>query len=33
MMKAISASKEKVLYIQGIFPTGKKAYFAVSLQD
>ena len=28
-----STSKEPVLYIQGIYPTGKKAYFAVPLQD
>ena len=32
-VKAASTSKEPVLYIQGIFPTGKKAYFAVALQD
>lgn len=28
-----STSKEPVLYIQGIYPTGKKAYFAVPLQN
>ena len=28
-----STSREPVLYIQGIYPTGKKAYFAVPLQD
>ena len=33
IVKETSASKEKVLYIQGVFPTGKKAYFAVALQD
>ena len=27
------ASKDSVLYIQGLFPTGKKVYFAVSLKD
>ena len=32
-VKTASTSKEPVLYIQGIFPTGKKAYFAVALQD
>ena len=32
-VKAASTSKEPVLYIQGIYPTGKKAYFAVALQD
>jgi len=32
-VKKASTSKEPVLYIQGIFPTGKKAYFAVALQD
>ena len=32
-VKSASTSKEPVLYIQGIFPTGKKAYFAVALQD
>ena len=28
-----STSKDPVLYIQGIYPTGKKAYFAVPLQN
>ena len=32
-VKTASTSKEPVLYIQGITPTGKKAYFAVALQD
>lgn len=32
-VKGASASKEPVLFIQGIFPTGKKAYYAVPLQD
>ena len=32
-VKTASTSKEPVLYIQGIFPTGKKAYFAVPLSD
>lgn len=32
-VKDASTSKEPVLYIQGIYPTGKKAYFAVPLQD
>ena len=32
-VKSASTSKEPVLYIQGIYPTGKKAYFAVALQD
>ena len=32
-VKKASTSKEPVLYIQGIFPTGKKAYYAVALQD
>ena len=32
-VKSASTSKDPVLYIQGIFPTGKKAYFAVALQD
>ena len=32
-VKAASTSKEPVLYIQGLFPTGKKAYFAIGLQD
>ena len=32
-VKEASTSKEPVLYIQGIFPTGKKAYFAIGLQE
>ena len=32
-VKSASSGKEPVLFIQGIFPTGKKAYFAVPLQD
>ena len=33
VVKAASTSKEPVLFIQGIFPTGKKAYFAVNLGE
>ncbi len=33
LVKSASTSKEPVLYIQGIYPTGKKAYFAVPLAD
>jgi S1-C subfamily serine protease len=32
-VKKASTSKEPVLYIQGVMPTGKKAYFAVDLQN
>ncbi len=32
-VKEASMSKEPVLYIQGIYPTGKKKYFAVPLKD
>ena len=32
-VKDASTSKDPVLYIQGIYPTGKKAYFAVPLED
>ncbi|MCD8297873.1 MAG: Do family serine endopeptidase [Prevotella sp.] len=32
-VKEASVSKDPVLYIQGIYPTGKKAYFAVSLDN
>ena len=32
-VKDASTSKDPVLYIQGIYPTGKKAYFAVPLQN
>ena len=33
VVKDASTSKEPVLYIQGIYPTGKKGYFAVPLSD
>src|SRR5574344_848872 len=33
IVKDASVSKSPVLYIQGVYPTGKKAYFAVPLQD
>lgn len=33
LVKDASTEKDPVLYIQGIYPTGKKAYFAVPLQD
>ena len=33
IVKDASKSKEPVLYIQGIYPTGKKGYFAVPLED
>ena len=33
IVKEASTSKDPVLYIQGIYPTGKKAYFAVPLQE
>ena len=33
VVKEASISKEPVLYIQGIYPTGKKGYFAVPLQN
>lgn len=32
-VKEASLSKDPVLYIQGIYPTGKKAWFAVPLQE
>lgn len=32
-VKEASTSKDPVLYIQGVYPTGKKAYFAVPLED
>lgn len=32
-VKEASTSKDPVLYIQGIYPTGKKAYFAVPLEE
>ena len=33
VVKDASTSKEPVLYIQGIYPTGKKGYFAVPLEN
>ena len=33
VVKDAATSKDPVLYIQGIYPTGKKAYFAVPLQN
>ena len=33
IVKEASTSKDPVLYIQGIYPTGKKAYFAVPLEE
>ena len=33
VVKEASTSKEPVLYIQGIYPTGKKGYFAVPLAN
>ena len=33
VVKEASTSKEPVLYIQGIYPTGRKAYFAVPLEE
>lgn len=33
VVKEASLSREPVLYIQGIFPTGKKGYFAISLEQ
>lgn len=33
VVKKASTSKDPVLYIQGIYPTGKKAYFAVPLSE
>lgn len=32
-VRKASTGQDPVLYIQGIYPTGKKAYFAVSLED
>ena len=32
-VKTASTSNDPVLYIQGVWPTGKKAYFAVPLQN
>ena len=31
-VKAASTSKDPVLYIKGIWPTGKKDYFAVQVE-
>lgn len=33
IVKSASKSKSPVLYIQGIYPTGKKGYFAVPLEE
>ena len=33
IVKDASTSKDPVLYIQGVYPTGKKAYFAVPLEE
>ena len=33
IVKDASTSKDPVLYIQGVYPTGKKAYFAVPLEN
>lgn len=33
LVKIASTSKDPVLYIQGVYPTGKKAYYAVPLVD
>ena len=33
IVKEANKSKEPVLYIQGIYPTGKKGYFAVPLEE
>ena len=33
VVKEASTSKAPVLYIEGIYPTGKKGYFAVPLQN
>lgn len=32
-VKEASTSRDPVLYIQGVYPTGKKGYFAIPLQD
>jgi S1-C subfamily serine protease len=32
-VKSASTSKDPVLYIKGIYPTGKKAYFVVELTE
>ena len=33
VVKDASTAKDQVLYIQGVYPTGKKGYFAVPLQN
>lgn len=33
IVKEASTGKEPVLYIQGVYPSGKKGYFAIPLQD
>lgn len=33
VVKEASTSKDPVLYVQGIYPTGKKAYFAIPLDE
>ena len=33
IVKEVSMSKDPVLFIQGIYPTGKRKYFAVPLKD
>ena len=33
LVKEASTSRNPVLYIQGVYPTGEKAYFAVPLED
>ncbi len=33
IVKETSVSKEPVLFIQGLYPTGKKSYYAVQLQE
>ncbi len=33
LVKSASTSKDPVLYVQGVWPTGKKAYFAIPLDN
>jgi len=33
LVKSASKSKEPVLYIKGVYPTGKRAYYAVNLEN
>lgn len=33
VVKEASTSREPVLYIQGVYPTGKKGYFAIDLEN